>query len=100
MRKLDWKQDGSDLMEEAEIYYQEAINTHKWGRKTYKPDVHYAFKSTTSKDEWTEVEKTVDESKKYQDEIKALTAQLKEYTTAYTARWSRPNEVKSDKKYA
>jgi len=50
MRKLDWKQDGSDLMEEAEIYYQEAINTHKWGRKTYKPDVHYAFKSTTSED--------------------------------------------------
>ena len=43
MRKLDWKQDGSDLMEEAEVYYQEAINTHKWGRKTYKPDVHYAF---------------------------------------------------------
>jgi len=27
VRKLDWKQDGSDLMEEAEIYYQEAINT-------------------------------------------------------------------------
>ncbi len=42
MRKLDWKQDGSDLMEEAEVYYQEAINTHKWGRKTHKPDVHYS----------------------------------------------------------
>ncbi len=28
MRKLDWKQDGSDLMDEAEIYYLEAINTH------------------------------------------------------------------------
>ena len=39
MRKLDWKQDGSDLMEEAEIYYQEAMNTHRWGRKTYRPDV-------------------------------------------------------------
>ena len=26
MRKLDWKQDGSDLMEEAETYYQEAIS--------------------------------------------------------------------------
>jgi hypothetical protein len=100
MRKLDWKQDRSDLMEEAEIYYQEAINTHKWGRKTYKSDVHYAFKSTTSEDEWTDVDKTVDESKRYQDEIKALTAQLKEYTTAYTARWSGPNEVNSDKKYA
>jgi hypothetical protein len=86
MRKLDWKQDGSDLMEEAEIYYQEAINTHKWGRKTYKPDVHYAFKSTTSEEEWTEVKKAEDEFRKYQDEIKALTAKLKEYTTAYTAR--------------
>jgi hypothetical protein len=62
MRKLDWKQDGSDLMEEAEIYYQEAIDTHKWGRKTYKY-VHYAFKSTTSEDEWTDVDKTVDEPK-------------------------------------
>ena len=37
------------------------------------------FKSTTSEDELTEVEKTEDVSKKYQDEIKALTAQLKEY---------------------
>jgi hypothetical protein len=50
----------------------------------YKPDVHYAFKLTTSEDEWTQVEKTEDKSNKYQDEIKALTAQL----------------VKSDKKYA
>jgi hypothetical protein len=57
MRKLDWKQDGSDLMEEAEIYYKEAMNTHRWGRKTYRPDVQYAFKSTTSDDKWTEVEK-------------------------------------------
>jgi len=94
MRKLDWKQDGSDLMEEAEI------NTCKLGRKSYKPDGDYAFKSTTSDDERTEVEKTEDESKKYQDEIKALTAKLREYTTAYTARWSGPNEVNFDKKYA
>jgi hypothetical protein len=50
MRKIDWKQDGSDLMEDAETYYQEAINTHRWGKKSYKPDVHYAFKSTTSDD--------------------------------------------------
>jgi len=60
MRKSDWKLDGSDLMEEVEIYYQEAINTHKWGRKTHKPEVHYDFKSTTSKEEWTEVEKAED----------------------------------------
>jgi hypothetical protein len=48
MRKLDWKQDGSDLMEEAEIYYQEAINAHRWGRKAYRQDVQYAFKATHS----------------------------------------------------
>jgi len=46
IRKLDWKQDGSDLMEEAEIYYKEAMNNHRWVRKTYRPDVQYAFKST------------------------------------------------------
>jgi len=100
MRKLDWKQDESDLMEETEIYYQKAINTHKWGRKSYRPDVQYAFKSTTSDDEWTEAQKEKDESKMYKDEIKALTAKLKEYTTAYTSRWSGPNEVNHDKKYS
>jgi hypothetical protein len=84
-------------MDEAEMYYKEAINTHKWGRKSYRPDVHYAFKSTTSDDEWTEVQKEKDESKMYKDEIKALTAKLKEYTTAYTSRWSGPNEVNNDK---
>jgi hypothetical protein len=100
MRKLDWKQDGSDFMEEAEIYYQEAINTHKWGRKSYRPDVQCAFKSTTSDDEWTEVQKKKDESKIYKDKIKTLTAKLKEYTIAYTSRWSRQYEVNNDKKYA
>jgi len=76
------------------------MNTHRWGRKTYRPDVQYAFKSTTSDDEWTEVEKEKNESRTYEDEIKALTAKLKEYTTAYMSRWSGPNEDSMDKKYA
>jgi hypothetical protein len=63
MRKLDWKEDESDLMEEVEIYYKEAMNSHRWGRKTYRPDVQYAFKSTTSDDEWTKVEKQKTESR-------------------------------------
>jgi hypothetical protein len=87
-------------MEEAEIYYLEAMYTHRWGRKSYRPDVQYAFKSTTSDDEWTEVQKEKNESKIYKDEIKALTAKLKEYTTTYTSRWSGTNEVNNDKKYA
>jgi hypothetical protein len=78
-------------MEEAEIYYQEAMKTHRWGRKTYRPDVQYAFKSTTSDDEWTDIEKEKNESRNYEDEIKALTAKLKEYTKAYTSRWSGPD---------
>jgi hypothetical protein len=76
------------------------MNTHMWGRKTYRPDVQYAFKSTKSDDEWTEVEKEKNESRTYEDEIKALTAKLKEYTTVYTSRWSGQNEDSMDKKYA
>ncbi len=45
MRKIDWKVDGSDLMKDAEVYYQEAVNTHRWGRKNQKQDVVYAFKA-------------------------------------------------------
>jgi hypothetical protein len=36
MRKLEWKQDGSDLMREAEKYYLEAINTHRCGKRTHR----------------------------------------------------------------
>jgi hypothetical protein len=54
MRKLDWKQDGSDLMEEAETYYQEAISTNRWGRKAHKQEIQYAFKSVESGEETEE----------------------------------------------
>jgi hypothetical protein len=54
MRKLDWKQDGSDLMNDTETYYLEAINTHRWGRKAYRHDVQYAFKATNSETETKE----------------------------------------------
>jgi hypothetical protein len=94
MRKLDWKQDGSDLMDEAEVYYQEAINTHRWGKKTHKQDVVYAFRTEESE---SEVERQPSNS--YEDTIKALTAQLKEYAEAYTAKWGNPG-TSDDKKYA
>jgi hypothetical protein len=93
MRKLDWKQEGSDLMDEAEVYCQEAINTHRWGKKTHKQDIVYAFRTEESE---KEVEKQP--SNTYEDIIKALTAQLKGY--AYTAKWGNPgaSEVR-EKKY-
>jgi hypothetical protein len=40
------------------------------------------------------------ESRTYEDEIKALTAKLNEYTTALTSRWTGPNDDSMSKKYA
>jgi hypothetical protein len=100
MRKIDWKEDGSDLMEDAEIYYQEAINTHKWGRRANRQEVQYAFKAVDSETE-TEVEKDKPKEESYEETIKALTAQLQKYTTAYTASWSGINQKPNvDSKYA
>jgi hypothetical protein len=102
MRKLDWKQDGSDLMEEAETYYQEAISTNRWGRKAHKQEIQYAFKSVESGEE-TEEEKEKSKAGSYEEMMKALTAQLQEQMTAYTARWSgqSPNAQQDmDRKYA
>jgi len=102
MRNLDWKQDGSDLMEEAEIYYQEAINTHRRGKKAYKHDVQYAFKATILRQK-PKKRKRNPKINSYEEMIKALTAQLQEQTAAYTARWSGPSsnsQQDMDKKYA
>jgi hypothetical protein len=89
MRKLDWKQDGSDLMGEAETYYQEAIR-----RKAQKQEIQYAFKSVESGEE-TEEEKEKSKTSSYEEMIKEV--------TAYTARWSgqSPNTQQDmDKRYA
>jgi hypothetical protein len=75
MRKLDWKQDGSDLLEEAETYYQEAISTNRWGRKAQKQEIQYAFKSVESGEE-TEEDKEKSKAGSYEEMVKALTAQL------------------------
>jgi hypothetical protein len=102
MRKLDWKQDGSDLMEEAETYYQEAISTNRWGRRAQKQEVQYAFKSVKSGAE-TEEEKEKPSAGSYEEMIKALTTQLQEQVTAYTAKWSgqSPNAQQDmDRRYA
>ena len=99
MRKIDWKEDGSDLMDDAEIYYQEAINTHKWGRKAHKQEVQYAFEAVESEVE-REVEKEKSKVQSYEDTIKALTTQLQEYATAYTAKWSESSQENLDKKWA
>jgi hypothetical protein len=99
MRKIDWKEDGSDLMEDAETYYLEAINTHKWGKRAHKQEVQYAFEAVESEVE-TEVEKEKSRVQSYEHTIKALTTQLQEYATAYTAKWSESSQENLDKKWA
>jgi hypothetical protein len=44
-KQIDWKQDGSDLMEEAEQYYQELKTTRAWDVKRKSP-ITYALSST------------------------------------------------------
>ncbi len=51
LRQRDWKEDGSDLMEEAELFYKEAKQTNKWGKKVPNADTMYAFQATTEDDE-------------------------------------------------
>ncbi len=48
VRKKDWKEDGSDLMEEAELYYKEAKSNGSWGKKLPNMDAMsmYAFQAT------------------------------------------------------
>jgi hypothetical protein len=87
MRKLDWKADGSDIMEEAENYYREALSTHKWGKKAQRLDTVYAFKAEGSETEDEEPDGT-----NQGETIKALTAKLKTLE-AKSANWS---DSKSD----
>jgi hypothetical protein len=82
MRKLDWADDGSDLMTEAEVYYQEAVNTHRWGKKAQRHDMVYAFKAEESEPE-EEKEKPTEAQ-----QMLAMATKLKKYAEAYTAKWA------------
>jgi hypothetical protein len=61
--------------------------------------VQYAFEAVESEVE-TEVEKEKSKVQSYEDTIKALTTQLQEYATAYTAKWSESSQENLDKKWA
>ncbi len=50
IRQKDWKEDGSDLMEEAELCYKEAKSTGNWEKKSSNVDTLYAFQATRDDD--------------------------------------------------
>ncbi len=78
MRKKDCKEDGSDLMEEAELFYKEAKQTNKWGKKSTNVDAMYAFQATTEDNEPKE-ERKLKPQKEHHSELAALIAQLKQF---------------------
>ncbi len=102
VRKKDWKEDGSDLMEEAELYYKEAKSNGTWGKKASYTDTMYAFQAT--RDEDPEYQSQMDSDTKQIammhtpdfdniSELTALTAQLKQFND--NNKWDRGHTGKN-----
>ncbi len=109
VRKKDWKEDGSDLTEEAELYYKEAKSNGTWGKKASNADTMYAFQ--TIRDEDPEYQAQMDRDTKQIammhtptfdniSEVTALTAQLKQFNE--NKEWDRGHTIATrdeDSKY-
>ncbi len=93
VRQRDWKEDGSDLMEEAELYYKEAKQTNRWGKKVTNVDAMYAFQAPTEDDEPEEDRKPKPRKGNY-TELAALTAQLKQFNE-HNSKWEKWEKDKS-----
>jgi len=95
MKQRDWKEDGSDLMDEAELYYKEAKQTHRWGKKNTKEtddEPMYAFQAYG--EDGQHKSRSISRHPKSKSEIAALTAQLKQYNK--NIKWER-NHAQSNK---
>jgi hypothetical protein len=98
MKQKNWKEDGSDLMEEAELYYKEAKQTGKWGKKASNIDTMYAFQATKVDGKRKHDESEEDEEETSLSEIAALTAQLKEYNEA--KKWEKESGTRREEREA
>jgi hypothetical protein len=77
-KQIDWKQDGSDLMEEAEQYYQELRTTRAWGTRGKCP-ITYALSATYELEDDQEPEDMEDKEnavKLTKEDLVALAAQM------------------------
>jgi hypothetical protein len=109
VRKKDWKEDGSDLMEETELYYKEAKSYGTWGKKASNADTMYAFQAI--RDEDPEYQAQMDRDTKQIammhtptfdniSEVTTLTAQLKQFNE--NNKWDRGHTIATrdeDSKY-
>jgi hypothetical protein len=92
MRQRNWKEDGSDLMDEAELYFKEAKQTGKWGKKAANTETMYAFQATRDDGKRKHKHHDVDKEETNKSEMAALTAQLKEYNE--NKKWDKEKEAK------
>ncbi len=93
VRKMRWKEDGSDMMEEAELYFKEAKQTGTWGKKPSNVDTMYAFQGTKEdqyEDEVKEKDRKLLTVRETQSEIATLTAQVKQFNE--NNKWAREND--------
>jgi len=76
MKEIDWREDGTDLMDDAESFYLNLKNSKVWGHKPSKESIH-ALQATAETDEsptsaHTEAINTL------ASELRAFTAQMSE----------------------
>jgi hypothetical protein len=98
MKQKNWKQDGSDLMEEAELYFKEAKQTGRWGKRAANTETVYAFQATREDSKRKFKNHDEDEEETSQSEIAALTAQLKQYNE--NMKWDKERATKKEEREA
>jgi len=76
-KQLDWKQDGSDLMEEAEQYYLELKTTRSWQPKTKGGELYALECTIPGESENSEDSKTDQPTDKENSMLMALATQMK-----------------------
>jgi hypothetical protein len=96
-KQIDWKPDGSDLMEEAEQYYMELKTTRNWGHSGKTNEI-YALQATEEYEEISNTNHTIDQVDKENGtatamQILALATQFKKQQKH---KWEKPN---NDNKY-
>jgi hypothetical protein len=91
----NWKEDGSDLMEEAELYFKEAKQTGRWGKKAAITEISYAFQATRD-DGKRKPRHHVGDEEEGQSEIAALTTQLRQYNE--NMKWDKEQTTKKEER--
>ena len=101
MRQRDWRPDGSDLMDEAELYFKEAKHTNRWGKKAPhgNGDPMYAFKASGEEFD-DEISETPYHAATKGKELKAIEALSTQISNLTNQKWeATKTSLYSEHKY-